>query len=68
MITLELTEDEFIALMALVGVGMNTYLGLPKSNHEFAIERMPQEVFDSLTAKFNVACNHALNTRGERRK
>lgn len=54
-VTLDLTQDEFIALIALIGAGMNTYLGDIDNGakHLRALDRIPQAVIDGLVAKIN---------------
>jgi hypothetical protein len=59
-INLELTADEFVAVLALIGVGMNTYLNRPSHRHQVALDALPKSVIDSLVGKFNAHAGELL--------
>jgi hypothetical protein len=51
MITLDLTDDEFSALLALGGVGLLT------------LDQLPKSVFESLTVKLRIATDKLRENR-----
>jgi hypothetical protein len=60
MIRLDLERDEFIALVALIGCGMNNYLRKPAGRHMDALDRTEKPVIDSLTEKLNARLEELL--------
>lgn len=62
MITLKLTPDELIVLVACVGIAINKGLGRPPGDHERALGRSPPDVTDAVVDKLYAAMREVLGS------
>lgn len=62
MITLKLTADELIVLVACVGIAINKGLGRPPGDHERALGRSPPAVTDAVVDKLYAAMREAVGS------